>query len=184
MGTVTNIKIGPMEVKWSASSLGFTEAEAIELNPIEDKVEVKAHQEGSNILTHIRTGKAFEISLTLKETNETLINYILQNSSAQAGTASGGSADQMLFGSGRDFTQTLGQSAALNLHPVVNAASNYNEDWHFWKAYPQVDNFTFNGEEANTWTISFLIYPDTSKAASARLGVFGDWNTGDFSSVS
>jgi hypothetical protein len=182
MGTVSNVLVQPMEVTWSASSLGFTEGD-IELTFVEDIVDVTAHQEGTNVLSGIRTGKRAEISITLKETNRALVKYMLEQS-GQSITASGGSSAVVGWGSGRDFTQVLGQAAALKLHPVTKAANDYSEDITFWKAYPKPESFVFSGENPSTLSVSFMIYPDTSKADQARLGVIGNATTGSFASVS
>jgi len=182
MGTVSNVLVQPMEVTWSASALGFTEGD-IEITFTEDIVDVTAHQEGTNVLSGIRTGKRAEVSITLKETNRALVKYMLEQS-GQSITASGGSSAVVGWGSGRDFTQVLGQAAKLTLHPVTKAANDYSEDITFWKAYPKPDSFVFSGENPSTLTIEFMIYPDTSKADQARLGVIGNATTGNFASVS
>jgi len=181
MGTVGNINVGPMNVNWSGSALGFTEGD-IELTFIEDLVDVTAHQEGTNVLSSIRTGKRAELSITMKETNRELVKYMLQNS-GQSITASGGASAVVGWGSGRDFTQVLSQAGKLTLHPVTKGNTDYSEDITFWKAYPKPDSFVFSGENPKMLTIEFLIYPDTSKAAQARLGVIGDATTGSFASV-
>ena len=105
MGTVSNVLVQPMEVTWSASALGFTEGD-IELTFTEDIVDVMAHQEGTSVLSGIRTGKRAEISITLKETNRALVKYMLEQS-GQSVTASGGASAVVGWGSGRDFTQVL-----------------------------------------------------------------------------
>lgn len=182
MGTVSNVLVQPMEVTWSASALGFTEGD-IELTFVEDIVDVTAHQEGTNVLSGIRTGKRAEITITLKETNRALVKYMLEQS-GQSITASGGSSAVVGWGSGRDFTQVLGQAGKLTLHPVTKAANDYSEDITFWKAYPKPESFVFSGENPSTLSIAFMIYPDTSKADQARLGVIGNATTGSFATVS
>lgn len=182
MGTVSNVLVQPMEVTWSASALGFTEGD-IEITFTEDIVDVTAHQEGTNVLSGIRTGKRAEVSITLKETNRALVKYMLEQS-GQSITASGGSSAVVGWGSGRDFTQVLGQAGKLTFHPVTKASGDYSEDITFWKAYPKPDSFVFSGENPSTLTIEFMIYPDTSKADQARLGVIGNATTGNFASVS
>ena len=179
--TVANVLVQPMEVTWSASSLGLTEGD-IEITFTEDIVDVTGHQEGTNVLSGIRTGKRAEVSITLKETNLALVKYKLQQS-GQSITASGGATSVVGWGSGRDFTQVLTEAAALKFHPVTNASGDYSEDITFWKAYPKPDSFVFSGENPSTLSIEFLIYPDTSKANSARLGVIGNATTGNFATV-
>lgn len=179
--TVTNVLVKPMNVTWSASSLGLTEGD-VEITFVEDIVDVTGHQEGTNILSGIRTGKRAEVSITMKETNRALVKYMLEQS-GQSITASGGASAVVGWGSGRDFTQTLSQAATLKFHPVTKASGDYSEDITFWKAYPKPDSFVFSGENPSTLTIEFLIYPDTTKANQARLGVVGDATTGVFTSV-
>ena len=180
MGTVANILVQPMEVTWSASALGFTEGD-IEVTFSEDVVDVTAHQEGTNILSGIRTGKGAELTITLKETHRAIVQYMMAQS-GESRTASGaGASAQVGWGSGRDFTQTISQAAALTLHPVVNGAADYEDDIHFWKAYPMPGSFSFSGESPSLLTVTFKIYPDTTKDTEVRLGIVGNWSTGDWS---
>lgn len=178
---VANVKVQPMRVTWSASSLGLTEGD-IEITWIEDLVDITAHQEGTNVLSAIRTGKRAEVSVTMKQTNRELVKYMLQQS-GESVTASGGASAVVGWGNGRDFTQVLTQAAKLTFHPVTKASSDYSEDITFWKAYPKPGSFVFSGENPSTLTIDFMIYPDTSKDGQARLGVVGNATTGNFASV-
>jgi hypothetical protein len=179
--TVSNVLVQPMSVTWSASSLGLTEGD-IEITWIEDIADVTGHQEGTNILSGIRTGKRAEVSITLKETNRALVKYMMEQS-GQSVTASGGASAVVGWGSGRDFTQVLSQAAVLKFHPVVKASGDYSEDITFWKAYPKPDTFMFSGENPSTLSIQFLIYPDTTKDTEVRLGVIGNATTGSFATV-
>jgi hypothetical protein len=83
MATLLNIKVDPQVVQWNGTDLGFTDGD-IELAFEEQGHEVQAHQEGTNILEMIRTGKNIEISLALKETSLAQITTLL--------TAGGGTA--------------------------------------------------------------------------------------------
>ena len=181
MTNIANVSVRPMAVTWSASSLGLTDGD-IEVNLVEDVVDITGHQEGTNILSGIRTGKHVEISITMKETNRALVKYMLEQS-GQSITASGGASAVVGWGTGRDFTQTLGQAAKLVLHPVTKASGDFSEDVTFWKAYPKPGSFVFSGENPSTLTIDFMIYPDASKANQAKYGVIGNATTGSFASV-
>jgi hypothetical protein len=181
MGTVANIKVQPMEVTWAGSAMGFTDGD-IELAIEEQVVDVTAHQEGTNVLSGIRTGKSAEISLTIKETNPAMVQYLFQQGGLYD-TASGGSVDVIGWGSNKDFTQVLSQAGKLVLHPVVNAANNLAEDIAAWKAYPMLETFSFSAENPSTIQLTFKIYPDMAKADGFRLFVIGDSTTGDFSAV-
>lgn len=180
--SVTNVLVKPMHVTWGASTLGLTEGD-VEITFTEDIVDITGHQEGTNVLSGIRTGKRAEVSITMKETNRALVKFMMEQS-GQSITASGSASAVVGWGSGRDFTQVLGQASALVFHPVTKASGDYSEDITFWKAYPKPDTFTFSGENPSMLSIEFLIYPDTSKANQARLGVVGNSTTGNFASVS
>lgn len=76
MGTVSNIKVQPCRASWGGSDLGFTDGD-IAVKVDEKVVDITAHQEGSNVLDAIRTGKSVEIDLTLKETSLAKLQTIL-----------------------------------------------------------------------------------------------------------
>lgn len=182
MGTVTNVKVQPMAVTWAGSAIGFTDGD-IEMSITEDAVDITAHQEGTNVLSTIRTGKSIEIKLVLKETQTAMMKHIL-GKSGNIFAASGTSTPVIAFGSYRDFTQTLNQASALIFHPVTAVASAKSEDWKFWKAYPMPESVAYSGENPTLLSVTFKIYPDSSKHAAARLGVIGDHSAGNFASAS
>lgn len=76
-GTVENIVIEPCNVTWGDLDLGFTDGD-IEISPEEQSVEVTAHQEGTNRLDALRTGKTLSLSVTMKEANVTKLTEILK----------------------------------------------------------------------------------------------------------
>lgn len=181
MGTVTNVKVRPMNVEWAGSALGFTEGD-IEFSAEDQVVDITAHQEGTNVLSGIRTGKSATLSLQLKETNKEMVQYLF-GQSGYTGNASGGSVNVVGWGRNKDFSHVLSQAGKLVLHPADLASSNKAEDICAWKAYPVVESFNFSGENASTINVSFKIFPDTSKADVFRLFVIGDHSTGDFSAT-
>jgi hypothetical protein len=182
MGVVTNIKVKPMELSWGGSALGFTEGD-LELTLTEDAVDVTAHQEGTNILSAIRTGKNVELSVSLKETNKALVDSILSQSGAVV-TASGSSSAVVAWGGSKDFTHVLTESKKLVMHPVAKASGDLTEDVAAWLAYPMPESISFSGENPSLLNVTFKIFPDASKAKSARLLVFGNHLSGNFASVS
>jgi len=183
MSNVANIKVQPMNITWGGSALGFTDGD-LEVAFAEDLVDVTAHQEGTNIMSAIRTGKSVEIAVTLKETSAAGIKYIM-GAAATVDNASGVAASATIvgWGSAKDFTQVLSQAGKLVLHPVVNASNDYSEDLAFWKAYPVPGSFSFSGENPSTLSVTFRCFPDTTKATAWRLGVIGNHITGNFSAV-
>lgn len=181
MSNVANIKVQPMNITWGGSALGFTDGD-LEVAFAEDLVDVTAHQEGTNIISAIRTGKSVEIAVTLKETSAAGIQYIM-GAAATVDNASGATGNVVGWGSAKDFTQVLSQAGKLVLHPVVNASNNYTEDLAFWKAYPVPGSFSFSGENPSTLSVTFRCFPDSTKATAFRLGVIGNHITGNFSAV-
>lgn len=182
MGTLASINVGPRTVEWSGSALGFTEGD-LELIFEEQMVDITAHEEGTNVLTSIRTGKSVEITVAMKETNKAMIKYILGQGGASV-TASGAASAVTAWGGSKDFTQVATQAGKLVLHKANTAASDKSEDIAVWKAYPMLDSLTFSGENNNLMNITFRCYPDLSLADEARLLVYGDHTDGNFSSVS
>jgi hypothetical protein len=78
------------------------------------------------------------------------------------------------WGKSKDFTSMLDDAAKLVLHPVANSASNYAGDIAFWKAYPMLGSIKQSGENPKMCSVSFKIFPDTSKPDATRLFVYGD----------
>jgi hypothetical protein len=180
---VTNVKVQPMEVSWAGSALGLTDGD-IEITLTENAVDITAHQEGTNVLSSIRTGKSAELSIAIKETHTANVRYLLKQAGAED-TPSGATGNTVVaWGNHKDFTQTLSQAGKLILHPAANASSNRAEDWAFWKAYPMPESFSFSGENPSILNVTFKIFPDTAKADQFRLFVIGDHLTGDFSATS
>lgn len=180
-GTVSQINVRPMSVTWGGSAIGFTEGD-IEFTTEEQAVDITAHQEGTNVISAIRTGKNASLPLTIKETSLAMVQFLFSQSGALE-TASGGGAPVIGWGRSKDFTHVLDQASALILHPVSYSSSNRSEDITVWKAYPMVETFTFSGENPNTIQVTFKCFPDMSKADEFRLYVIGDSASGDFTAV-
>lgn len=180
---VTNVKVQPMEVTWASSALGLTDGD-IEISLTEDAVDITAHQEGTNVLSTIRTGKNVELSVAIKETQTGNLRFLLKQSGAED-TPSGATGNTVVaWGNSKDFQHTLSQAGKLVLHPAVNASNNYAEDWCFWKAYPVPESMVFSGENPSVLNVTFKIFPDTSKADQFRLFVVGNHTSGNFAATS
>ncbi len=171
MGTISNIQLEPVDVEWSSSGLGFCDGD-ISINTEEQVVDVTAHQEGTNVLDAIRTGKSAEVTLTLKEFDTPQIERIFGN--AGGAIDSSGGEDVVGWGNSKDFTQVTDQAGKLVLHPVTKGDSELDRDVAFWKAYPLPDSVTYSGENPQTCSVTFRCFPDTGKPNGIRLFVFGD----------
>jgi hypothetical protein len=181
MGSVTNVKVRPMELTWGGSALGLTEGD-LELTLSENTTEITAHQEGTNVLSDIRTGKSVELSVQLKEIVGPTFNYILSQSGSTV-TASGASSAVIAWGGAKDFTHVLTEAKELKMRPVNAASGDFSGDITAWLAYPIPESLSFSGENPSLLSVTFKVYPDHSKAKAARLLVFGS-TAGNFTQVS
>lgn len=171
--TLANIQVDPVQVEWASTGVGYCDGD-ISVALEEQVVDITAHSEGTNVLDHIRTGKSAEITLTLKESASAQFDQFV--SSAGGSTNSDGSSgvDVIGWGSSKDFTRVGTQAGKLVLHPVANAATNYDEDLAFWKAYPLLDTIAISGENPRTMAVTFRVIPDLDKPSDIRLWIRGD----------
>lgn len=184
MSCATEVRVTPMDVTWSGSSIGITQGD-IEFPISEDQVDVTAHQFGTTVLTQIRTGRPLqEITITLLDTSPTRLKQIFgpANYVGQASAATG-VATVLGFGTSKDFLNVTAQAAKLVLHPRNKAASDRSEDWAAWKAYPVPTSITFSGESASTAEVTFRLFLDCTKAKEFGMYVYGDHLNGNFAAV-
>jgi len=74
---IANIQVEPCTMSLDGVDIGFTDGD-IEITVEETGVEVTAHQEGTNVLDMIRTGKKCEIAVTLKETSAAQVKTLIE----------------------------------------------------------------------------------------------------------
>lgn len=285
MATLGNIIVEPLVVQWNGVDLGFTDGD-IEPTFEEQFVDIQAHQEGTNVISAIRTGKSCEVAVTLKETSISQLTTLLTTGGATAtataevstivigsvasinskyfdiwsaldaiayrvwfdvnntgvapsaagktlvevdldatptvaeavtaltaaldglaafaaveslnttvtvtNASTGGSTDitdgntgftfavttQGMsavpgWGGSKDFTSMLTQSQKLVFHPVVNSSTDLTRDLAFWKAYPLFETIVSSGENPKMVTVTFKIFPDSSRQNAVRWFVYG-----------
>lgn len=96
------------------------------------------------------------------------------NSGFTIAVTTAGANEQVGWGSSKDFTSMLSDAKKLVFHPVAEGATtNQTKDVAFWKAYPLLGSIVYSGENPKLVSISFKIFPDSSKAAAVRLFAFG-----------
>jgi len=78
------------------------------------------------------------------------------------------------FGKGKRFTGQIADAKKLRLHPTALASTDLSRDWNFWKAYPMFDSMTFSGENPQTMSITWKAFPDSSRADTSYIGVYGE----------
>lgn len=146
----------------SKLELGFLEGD-VELTLEEQLFEIVTHQTGSQVIGGLRTGTTLgPISMTLKETTAAKLKELLE---ASAAVEHEGEATRKVTGIGslagsKQFGNVFTDAKMLVLHPTKNADTNYDEDFAFWLAYPNLNALTFSGEADRKLTIDFNIYLD------------------------
>ena len=156
-----------------AADVGYVDGD-IEISHSEDKVDITAHETGTNVLSQIRTGKQVELTVNLKETTISQIRRMMVLPGGAYTPAGAGGTELFGFGSHKDFTQTITHAKKLVMHPKVLGASDKSRDYTFWKAYPQIDAETFSGENIFVVPVVFKVYPDTSKNETVQYFAIGD----------
>ena len=186
--TVTNAAVGyanaPHDVNSGFSFEVTTEGDAetdvgyiegdIEIDPSEDLYAITAHQEGTDILGHIRTGLQTTVGMTFKETTVTQLSRILRQALSTHSPTGANATEVVGLGQDKKFTQTFTQAKKLRLHPVVLSSTDLSRDWTFWKAYPDYESLAHSGENPLMVPVSFFLYPDTTKNEKVRFGCYGD----------
>jgi len=168
--TVGSILIEPMDVTWNSNDLGATTG-GVEVSFTEDLVDVSPDQVGTQIMSQIRTGNAVEISMSIQEMTATRWNQMFADGGGADLTPSMGT-EVSGYGSSKKFSQTLTEAAELQLKPV--GAADDARNLHFFKAYPVPESISFGGEDVQAMSVTFRVYPDSTKDSAVDLFVFGD----------
>lgn len=174
--SLSDVKVIPMRVLWNGTDLGSTSG-GVEISVSTESVDILLDQEGANIQDSYQVGTTVSVSMTILELNTTNYNSMIASSIGNTYTPTAGTAVYG-FGTDRNFTSMLSRCQTLELRPVNESDST--NSWSFWKSIPMPESLSFAPDSANSMSISFKIFPDATKTAEARIGVFGD-NTQDFS---
>jgi hypothetical protein len=151
--------------------LGYLDGDiSVELE--ESTLELNSHQTGTTLLADLRQGVNATISLTLKESDNTLRQAMF--SGTAGGAVAGATSTVYGWGNIKQGLSTIVQAGRLIMHPVALGASDYSRDFCAWKAYPLINSIVFSGENPEVMEIEFKCYIDTSKAAGINLFMFGD----------
>ena len=166
---LTDVKVKPMTVNWNSTELGSTTG-GVEIAVEVQSSDIVTDQDGTSPVDAYQTGVAITISMTLVELNAA--NYNQMISTPTGGSAAGSDATVHGYGTSKNFVSMLSMAQQLRLRPVGN--SDNTEDWTFWKAVPVVDSLSFASDSANSMSVTFRCFPDSSKDSAVSLGCFGD----------
>jgi len=160
------------ELQGSELAIGFTDSLSVSVSG-EELLDVTAQQLGTTVIQRLRTGRNLEaLSVPMKESDAAKLKEILL-ATGVAVTPSGGS--QVIgIGSSRDGEGTLADSRKLVMHPVRLAAASLDEDFCWWRAYPNVTSIDLNGDSEELINVEFSFLPDPLINAEAEMFVFGD----------
>tara|TARA_R100001510_G_C7642996_1_gene200542 strand:- start:1183 stop:1701 length:519 start_codon:yes stop_codon:yes gene_type:complete len=166
---ITDIKVKPMEVNWNSTDLGSVSG-GVEISAEVASTDIVTDANGTSPVDAFQTGVTISISMTLIELNTA--NYNQMIATATGGSAAGTDATVYGYGTSKNFTSMLAMAQQLRLRPI--GKSDNTEDWTFWKAVPVVESLSFAPDAANSMSVTFRIFPDSSKPAAVSLGCFGD----------
>lgn len=120
-GNVANIRVVPCRVIWGGVDLGLTDGD-LEFKLAEKAVDITAHQEGSNVLDAIRTGKSLSLAVKLQETTVAQLRAAILNG---GGDSSGGVAQAQTISCIADTAGSLNSK----FFPIVSKLGNKYLVW-------------------------------------------------------
>ncbi len=172
-GVGTGFTFGVTTQGDAAANVGFVDGE-ISVTLEEQLVDITAHETGSNILGHARSGKNVGLSVTFKETSKAQLKRLFNQGGGSLTPAGAGATEVSGFGMYKDFTNTNVQAKKLVLHPKVLPASDHTRDITVWKAYANLSELKFTGEDLFMIPVEFKCYPDLTKNERVSYMAFGD----------
>ncbi len=157
----------------SATDMGFVDGD-IEIETVEDKVDVLAHEHGTNVLSQIRTGKQVSVKVNIKETSVAQLQRLFRQGGGQYTPAGASGTALAGWGTSSDFTQTITQAKKLTLHPKVLGSSDKTRDYTFHLCYPELESLAFSGENIMMVPVSFKCYPKLTLNDRVEYFSYGD----------
>lgn len=169
--TLANVRVEPIDVSWDGVGLGFLDGN-VEPSFTQELADIVAQQRGASVLGAVMIGQNIpELTVTLKEASRDQLEKIFSGIGSSV-TPSGGTE---VFGMGpkKDFAQVLTHCKKLVLHPVALGAS-LARDIAFWLALPIPGSIVYSGEDIQTVSVTFRIFPDLTKVDEVQLFCYGD----------
>lgn len=173
-GVGTNFTFAVTVLGDSAADVGCIDGD-IEWSMTPDLVDVTCHQHGTNVRSHIITGKQVELTMTFKESTISQLRKAFVMGAGGSFTPAGAAGTEV-FGLGQylDFTQTYAKAKKLVMHPVVLGSGDKSRDVTFHKVWPMLDALTFSGENIFNIPLTFKVYQDESKHDRVEYFAIGD----------
>lgn len=154
--------------------VGFVDEE-ITMSTEEQSVDVTANQTGGSVIGAFSIGRSMEVGMTLKETSLDQLKrmYLLGGGDSTSGQ---GAAGTEVFGYGTDkvFQNQFSAARKLRMHPVQLPLGDTSQDVTYFKAYPQIGEEVFKGQDIYQLPVTFRVFPDFTKVGAARYMVIGN----------
>tara|TARA_Y100000004_G_scaffold165345_1_gene196147 strand:+ start:283 stop:801 length:519 start_codon:yes stop_codon:yes gene_type:complete len=166
---LSDIKVRSMGVTWNGQDLGSTQG-GVEVSIEVQSTDIVTDQEGTAPVDAYQTGVVVTLSMTLVELNTA--NYNQMIATPTGNSVAGSDATVYGHGSSKNFTSMLAMAQTLRLRPTGNTTEA--EDITFWKAVPIVESLAFAPDSANSMSVSFRIFKDSSKDSKVDLYAIGD----------
>lgn len=183
--------LGAVNLAWGAGTTGFTATvlktgSKLDIGYIDGNVEltlgqqlfdIVSHQAGTEVLGKLVTGTELgPLTITMKETVAAKLKELMEVAGVEY-TPSGGdpvTAIGALAGS-KQFSNVFQYCRSLVMHPTKNLATNLDNDFCFWVAYPNLNNLVISGSEDRKLEVEFSFFLDEQRVNEASKMVYGDW---------
>lgn len=168
MSDVANIKIGACKVTFGGVDLGHTKG-GVTVNYSPEYADITADQYGNSVIDKALVGEKMTVKVPLAETQvANLANVLPMGSLAGAGNK------RLTLGSDAG-ARLASEAAVLVLHPLVNEASNRDDDVVIYKAVVTGEvELNYSVEDERVVEVEFEALIDTSKSNGSYLGIIGD----------
>lgn len=156
--TPENVKLGPCNVTWDGSSLGYTKG-GVDVSITTSKRKVTVDQLGESEINEYITGRSVTVRCPLAETDLTMLASVIPGATLITdATVSSKKKIVVPTGVGMSLRDT---AAKLVLHPTHLPAGSKNDDFVVLLAAPSGDiEFAFKHDEERIYMVEFVGYPD------------------------
>ena len=174
---ISDISVRPMRVFWNSTLLGSTTG-GISVGLDVASTDIVTDQTGTTPQDSIQTGVTITLSTTIMELNAANWNAMIGDATGSNHTPTAGTEVSGWGTDGNLFASMLDRCQALELKPVGDDTDTKNLLFH--KTIPVVESVEYASDAASTMSVTFRVFPDSSKDAAIDLGLYGD-TTQDFS---
>lgn len=167
--TPDSFTIGPCQVTFNSIDIGGTKG-GVKIKFKYEKANLEADQFGKTILDKAISGMMAQVTTNFLEVldKDQLANVF------PSLFLGGSSPHKYLDMKDQTAVRQLATAYPLELHPLVDDATDLDNEWYFWKANPNEDSeFDFMPDKQVEMKITWDIFLDTS-VQPARVFRYGD----------